>query len=75
MNQKIIAIGAVGGSGTRVVAKIFMDAGVFVGDDLNAQNDNLTFTQLFKNPDWYNTELDVKSQKKVEATEQCATRF
>lgn len=67
MNQKIIAIGAVGGSGTRAVAKIFMDAGVFMGDDLNAPNDNLTFTRLFKNPSWYNnaTKPEVKKRLRI----------
>lgn len=67
LNQKVIAIGAVGGSGTRAVAKIFMDAGVFMGDDLNASNDDLTFTRLFKNPAWYNnaTKPEVKKRLRI----------
>jgi hypothetical protein len=51
--NKIIAIGALGGSGTRTVAKILMDAGIYMGDDLNYPNDNLLFTRLFRNPQWY----------------------
>lgn len=51
--NKVIAIGALGGSGTRTVAKILMDAGIYMGDDLNYPNDNLLFTRLFKNPQWY----------------------
>jgi hypothetical protein len=49
----IIAIGALGGSGTRTVAQICMEAGCFIGDELNESLDNLIFTHLFKNPSWY----------------------
>lgn len=48
-----IAIGALGGSGTRAVAQVFIEAGTHLGDDLNQPNDNLVFTRLFKNPYWY----------------------
>jgi hypothetical protein len=47
-----IAIGGLGGSGTRAVAEILKKAGVFIGDDLNESLDNLLFTRLFKNPVW-----------------------
>lgn len=54
MNKsKIIAIGALGGSGTRAVAQTLMDSGVCMGKVLNDSNDNLLFTHLLKNPDWY----------------------
>ncbi len=53
MHEKIIAIGGLGGSGTRLVADILLKSGVFLGDDLNVSNDNLIFTRLFKNPVWY----------------------
>lgn len=43
-----IAIGGVGGSGTRVVADLLRHAGVFMGGDLNPESDTLTFTALFK---------------------------
>jgi len=43
-----IAIGGVGGSGTRVVAALFRDLGYYLGDDLNDAYDNLWFTLLFK---------------------------
>lgn len=55
MSKKIIAIGALGGSGTRAVAKVFEDAGIFIGDNLNEPLDNLIFTRLFKNPEWNKT--------------------
>lgn len=59
LNNAPIAIGALGGSGTRVVAEILMQAGVYLGDNLNEAHDNLTFTCLLKRPDWY-----MNSQKK-----------
>lgn len=43
-----VAIGGVGGSGTRVVASIVRELGYYIGDDLNGANDNLWFTLLFK---------------------------
>lgn len=43
-----IAVGGVGGSGTRVIAQILTELGVYMGDDLNTANDNLWFTLLFK---------------------------
>ncbi len=38
-----IAVGGIGGSGTRVVAAILKELGIFIGDNLNASNDNLDF--------------------------------
>jgi hypothetical protein len=43
-----IAVGAVGGSGTRIVTQFLSDAGYYIGSDLNEANDNLWFTFLFK---------------------------
>jgi len=43
-----VAIGGVGGSGTRIVAKALSLLGYFIGDDLNEPLDNLWFTLLFK---------------------------
>ncbi|MGH8936849.1 MAG: sulfotransferase family protein [Acidimicrobiia bacterium] len=48
-----VVIGGVGGSGTRVVAKLLREAGVYLGADLNPALDNLWFTILFKRPWWY----------------------
>ena len=60
----MIAIGALGGSGTRAVARVFIRAGVYMGDDLNAPKDNLMFTRLFKNPTWYReSSLEVKHRR------------
>jgi sulfotransferase family protein len=47
-----VAIGGVGGSGTRLVAEIVKDLGFFMGDVLNPPCDNLFFTFLFKRPKW-----------------------
>ena len=48
-----VVIGGVGGSGTRLFARIFVQAGLFLGSDLNLENDNLWFTLLFRRPRWY----------------------
>jgi hypothetical protein len=48
-----VVVGAVGGSGTRVVARILMDLGLHLGSDLNESLDNLWFTLLFKRPRWH----------------------
>jgi hypothetical protein len=45
-----IAVGGVGGSGTRVVASFFEMLGFNMGSDVNESLDNLTFTLLFKRP-------------------------
>lgn len=43
-----VAIGGVGGSGTRVVASIMSALGYFMGGDTNESEDNLWYTLLFK---------------------------
>ena len=48
-----MAIGGVGGSGTRVFAEIFREFGFYLGDCLNKPLDNLWFTVLFKRPHWF----------------------
>ena len=45
----MIAIGGVGGSGTRIFCAVFKALGVHMGSDLNRSEDNLSFTLLFKN--------------------------
>jgi len=59
--NNVFAIGALGGSGTRAVAEVLIKAGIYLGADLNNANDNLVFTRLFKQPDWFNkaTEEDI----------------
>jgi hypothetical protein len=48
-----VAIGGVGGSGTRVAASLVRMLGIYLGSDLNPALDNLWFTLLFKRPRWY----------------------
>lgn len=43
-----VAVGGVGGSGTRLIAQILRHLGFYLGDDLNKASDNLWFTLLFK---------------------------
>ena len=57
-----VAIGGVGGSGTRVVAQLFCELGFDMGKDLNESLDDLCFTALFKRgclwpPEAHQTEL------------------
>jgi hypothetical protein len=47
-----VAIGGLGGSGTRVFAAMLRAAGIRLGTQLNAPLDNLWFTVLFKRADW-----------------------
>ena len=46
--EAVLAIGGLGGSGTRVIAHALRRAGFFIGADLNGAEDNLWFTLLFK---------------------------
>ena len=43
-----VIIGGLGGSGTRLVAELLKIADFYIGSELNAANDNLWFTILFK---------------------------
>ena len=63
MQTPPVAIGGIGGSGTRVVVEILQDLGYYLGDDLNAALDNLLFTLLFKRrslwpPESHRPEID-----------------
>lgn len=48
-----VAIGGIGGSGTRLIAKILMDCGYFLGSDRNKADDNLWFSLLFRRVETY----------------------
>lgn len=45
-----VAIGGLGGSGTRLIANILMGSGIYLGGGLNKALDNLWFTLLFRRP-------------------------
>ena len=51
--QNCVAIGGVGGSGTRLVAEIVERFGFYLGGSLNNKHDNLWFTLLFQRPCWF----------------------
>lgn len=59
-----LAVGALGGSGTRVVAQILQEIGFYIGGDLNHALDNLWFTFLFKRPKWLTKNI-IKDQAAV----------
>ena len=61
----MIAIGTLGGSGTRAIADVFIQAGIYMGDQLNIANDNLIFTRLFKNPNWYRSATEKEIQNRL----------
>ena len=61
----MIAIGALGGSGTRAIAEILIRSGIYMGDDLNGPNDNLIFTRLFKNPEWYMKSSSIQKKRRL----------
>lgn len=48
MTDSVISIGCIGGSGSRLIARIVQSAGYHIGDDLNVELDNLWVTLLFK---------------------------
>ncbi|MFT5629401.1 MAG: hypothetical protein ACI82I_001393 [Gammaproteobacteria bacterium] len=50
--QQMVAIGGLGGSGTRIAAQILQKLDFYIGPTLNLPLDNLLFTLLFKRHDW-----------------------
>ncbi len=66
----VIAIGALGGSGTRAIAQVLMDAGIYLDDSLNNANDNKLFTRLFKNPSFYNGAGKAEIQERLAVFEE-----
>ncbi|HZF99528.1 MAG TPA: hypothetical protein VEY71_00925, partial [Chitinophagales bacterium] len=46
-----VAIGGLGGSGTRVAARMLREGGLYTGNALNDADDNLWFTLLFRRPE------------------------
>jgi sulfotransferase family protein len=60
-----VAIGGVGGSGTRVVAQLLLDCSFYLGGDLNEANDNLWFSLILKRPDWLRAALDRGDQADI----------
>jgi hypothetical protein len=61
----IIAIGGLGGSGTRLIANFFLESGFNLGDCLNGARDNLVFTGLFKSPIYYRERSTFSNKRKI----------
>lgn len=59
MNSPPVAIGGVGGSGTRLIASLLQKAGYYLGDDLNEPLDNLWFTFLLKRRELWPIEQNI----------------
>lgn len=60
-----VAVGGLGGSGTRAVAELFEKLGFFMGYDINESNDNLLYTLLFKRKDIFLLD-DEELEERVE---------
>ncbi len=60
-----------GGSGTRVLGQILQDAGVCIGNDLNASLDNLLFSLLFKRP----SRFSCSDRRDPAYVDRCIERF
>jgi Sulfotransferase family len=61
-----IVIGALGGSGTRVLAEALIDSGVDLGSEFNRARDNLVFTALFKRPRWLSGAGDAEIHRQLD---------
>ncbi|HTW42033.1 MAG TPA: sulfotransferase [Solirubrobacteraceae bacterium] len=48
-----LVVAGIAGGGTRVPARLLVELGFFIGEDLNEALDNLTCTLLLKRPRWY----------------------
>ncbi|ARE83470.1 sulfotransferase family protein [Roseovarius mucosus] len=75
-----VAIGGLGGSGTRVFAATLSEAGIRLGAQLNVPLDNLWFTVLFKRADWIQhgppaaeVEIAAKLLRRAMTTGLCGT--
>ena len=61
----MLAIGGIGGSGTRAIAKLAAEAGADMGADLNESLDHLGFTALFKRHALFPTERNQDSLREA----------
>ena len=61
----MLAIGGIGGSGTRAIAKLAARAGADMGADLNESLDHLGFTALFKRHALFPTERNQDSLREA----------
>lgn len=70
-----VAIGGVGGSGTRLMAQLLGQMGFYIGSDLNEPRDNLWFTLLFKRPElWQGKEEEFAHCLSVFVNVMCERR-
>lgn len=67
--DSVVAVGALGGSGTRAVAELLIQSGIYMGNTLNQANDNMAFALLFKNPKWFRQTSKEDIRKHIKAFE------
>lgn len=63
--KKIIAVGGMGGSGTRLIATLLESAGIFMGECMNQAHDNLIFTALFRDIPYDISEKQIRYHYKI----------
>lgn len=68
-----VAVGGIGGSGTRLIAEILRRAGLYMGGDLNETNDTLWFTLLFKRTELLGNDAEFARGLDVFVRAMCGT--
>jgi hypothetical protein len=69
-----VAIGGIGGSGTRLVAEILKQLDYYIGDDLNEMNDTVWFTLLFKRTELLGNEAEFSRALDIFLEGMCGRR-
>lgn len=67
-----IAIGGVGGSGTRIFAEIAQNLGLYMGDNLNESSDNMSFPPI---RDLYIQQPRLRLSEKVQRSQSLIAQF
>lgn len=64
--DKVIGIGGIGGSGTRVVADILVRLDIYIGDWLKHTKDNLAFTALLRDSSLMARDQNIEVSRRIE---------
>jgi len=63
--QSPVVVGALGGSGTRLIAQILIKLGYFLGEEIDNQVDTLTYTRIFQRPSWLKSCADNELNRHI----------
>lgn len=64
-DRNIVAIGGMGGSGTRVLVDVLMAAGLDFGVGVNSTMDNVFFSRFLNDPEWQRTASQVAFSERL----------